>query len=138
MEESAEPLCATIKGEDREVIVKRKLSFGYGLISSCDCQTKSGERAKFVRRFPRRNDGWMLAQAPALQPIRASAMNQYISVQLFSLLCMTSTTRNAGVVNRTDQSVPLPPLLLIALNMGRQQQPNLIGITLGVKKRRFD
>ena len=75
----------------------------------------------------------MLARTPASQLIKTSTtMNLGLTVFLF---CMTSPLRNAGLVDQTDQSMTTVFLFVaIALDAGRQQQPVLVGVTLGVEK----
>ena len=64
---SAEPLCARIKGVNREVS-EGKTHLWPRAVLFLRRPTRSGERAQLARRFSgmhRALDGWMLARAPA-------------------------------------------------------------------------
>ena len=97
---SAEPLCARIEGANRKVseekahLLPRSVFFLRGL-------TRSGERVRFLRRFSRDAQGFVLQDANSCTGLTSSRPPlPCTSVPQFFFFCMTCYLEIFGLVNQ--------------------------------------
>ena len=128
----AEPLCARIKGADRE-ISEGKYDADYSLFSSCK-DHKERRTGKIQGAFSRMHsalNGWMLARTPASPPQGLHHhRRRYFTFPYFCTMC---GLEKLGFVDQNWLERNLSALLLGTLAGGRRQQSESIEVALDIE-----
>ena len=132
----AEPLCARIKGANRDVSnLRGKLMSDHGHFSFYEShkERRTGKIRGALSRMHRALDGWMLAHAPA-SPTQGLHLHhhgpRYFNFPYFYTMC---DLEKIGLVDQNWSERSLSTLLLRTLVVGKRQQSESIEAALDIE-----